>query len=379
MKNSQKAKGFSLVEVLVVFAIMGIMGLAISTLTVTQMQAAKVINQKLEMNDLKQAIQAAMLNPGTCTCLLNPLMNVPEAANLSFNANLINLTATPPIFGVMSLNSINSACDLLSGAPILPIIRKGENLPGSQTGLRVLDIRVANIRPSNPITKEFRANFRVDFDPTTTVGSKMPVNADIVFKASGTAGIVTIGTCGAGALPGTITEQSVCENTLGFKYDPLKTPPCSLGGTAARNLCLGFKGTIDPSGTLCQLNLSIPGSTLPAFKCNVPLDPVVSHFNQVLYALMSLSQSPEFARAQLFKSRVEFLFADLTKANTRHKILELVGVDSTSNAAVVDFLRTRNFSDSDLTPKLMESLDLERWQAEVLLTSVAMQMAGNLN
>lgn len=367
-----------MVEVLIVVAIVGVISLVFSTLTVNQIRAAKAVTQRLEMNDLKQTLMTAISNTANCSCLLNPVTNLTDAAGLRFNASQINIAAVPPVLGSMPLTSINSACDTVSGAPILPIVSVNSPLQGSTSGLRVSSISVGNIRPFNPALNQFIGSYQVDFDPETTIGSVAPVTAQVSFVASGTAGMVTVASCVGGS--GTpLTEQSVCENVLGFVYDSTRNPPCFLGGVAARNLCLGFSGTVNPAGTQCTLSLTIPGTVPPfSFPCIVPLNPMASNTQQTLYALMSLSLAPEFAGAEKFQKAVRKILTYSQSTELAQHLFEFIGVDSDSNHQVAGFLKTKDFSNSQLTPKVMQDLELGDRQAQILLTSVAMKMAGEL-
>lgn len=367
-----------MIEILVVVAIVGVISFIFSTLTVNQIRAAKAVTQKLEMNDLKQTLMTALSNSANCECLLNPLKNLTDAAGLRFNASQINLGSVPPVFGSMSLTTINSACDSVTGAPILPIVSVNSPLPGTTTGLRVTNISVGNIRPFNPTLNQFIGNFQVEFDPETTIGSVAPVTAQVNFSATGVAGMVSVVACG-GASSTTLTEQSVCEDTLGFVYDASRTPPCMLGGAASRNLCLGFNGAVDPTGTLCTLSLTIPGTNPPfSFPCIVPLNPNASNTQQTLYALMSLSLSPEFLGAEKFNQKVRKILLQAQSQGLAKRLFELVGVDPSSKKEVARFLRTKDFANDEFTDRVMQDLELGNRQAQILLTSVAMKMAGEL-
>lgn len=172
-------KGMSLVEVMVVSGILAISGLVLMNLISGQSQMQKSLAQKSEMQDLKQSLLSALSNPATCACQLNPANNTSNVFPLTFDST----AATPPS---IEMTTLYGGCDA-ANRPSFPVATEGQVLPGTQTGLKVAKIFLSNINAvGNPANRIFKAEFTVQFDPTTEVIARQPVTISQFFTADPT-------------------------------------------------------------------------------------------------------------------------------------------------------------------------------------------------
>lgn len=150
-------KGQTLVQTLVSIGITAIVIAAVASFTVQMQKSNKLLSQKLEVLDLKNQLITNFLNPATCSCQLNPAINVANAANLKFNS--ANASSS------MDLQEIRTSC--VSSASVL--VKKGVALPGTQTGLVVESVHMSNIE-STGNDNEFYGTIHVRFSPSSLAG-----------------------------------------------------------------------------------------------------------------------------------------------------------------------------------------------------------------
>ncbi|MBL7670292.1 MAG: prepilin-type N-terminal cleavage/methylation domain-containing protein [Bdellovibrionaceae bacterium] len=156
-------RGASLIEILVSLAILGIVASGFLTVVINQQKQLHHVNQKQEVAELKAYLLSTFTNSDSCTCSLRPT-DTAQPGPLVFDSNVVDGSQA------MIIPKIVEGCALgaknLAGA--------GELVPGTQTNLRVQDIRLVKIQPGgNPL--EWFGYLQISFDPTSTPISLKPL------------------------------------------------------------------------------------------------------------------------------------------------------------------------------------------------------------
>ncbi|MCM2281831.1 MAG: hypothetical protein NDI61_08285 [Bdellovibrionaceae bacterium] len=160
-KFSPGEHGFSMVEVLMVTGLLvGLSFFMMATLMNLQ-QTQKGLVQKNEVIELKQTLLATMANPATCSCQL---------AGLKFNSESTT--------SVIPLNSLKAGC----GAGSITIAQPGQLVPGTQTGLRIDQVRMAGFNSSGG--SAYTANFEITFASDSLVHALRPVRLTQNFQVN---------------------------------------------------------------------------------------------------------------------------------------------------------------------------------------------------
>lgn len=237
-------KGFSLIEILLVSAILLTISLAIGSLVFQMQKAAKLAEKKVEALELRAAVSRILMNLPVCSCILNSYASPFRQPSPSGRAET-------------NVTQLEDNCG--STAPQL-IAAANAYIPGSRTRLKLGNISLSNIRPDPSTVNRFRGELRVDFDGDgdiqlqsfdfdidfTTIGpleAKDPTTCTYVAGLNGSAGIPglflppgtstqTLGTCPTGeVLTGIQSSGITCVdvNTLivssGFTPPSGWTPP----------------------------------------------------------------------------------------------------------------------------------------------------------
>lgn len=179
--------GFGLVQVIVSVAIMGILMMTVVSMMAGQSREVTSLTEKLAVNDLTQALTAAVSNSSTCTFQLTqagPWISSPVP--VQFDASTIG-TASPP--------SINLNQVLAHGSATAPPITSVGSPASPISGTAIVSaIQVTNI--NGPVGgNTFTANLQVNLDQTRLVRGLKPSSAQVVLQTSGAGNIKTVTAC----------------------------------------------------------------------------------------------------------------------------------------------------------------------------------------
>ena len=140
-----RINGFSLIELVVSIAVLGIVTLAVMTMLTNVTSENKFLSQKIDALDFAESLRSEMLNSGNCPCQFSTVV----------------IDASSATIPDVSLPQLTASCT--AGAPV--IATPSAPLPGSANGLHVASIRFSGIAPTgNP--NEFTGTFEVAFDQT---------------------------------------------------------------------------------------------------------------------------------------------------------------------------------------------------------------------
>ncbi|MFS4460543.1 type II secretion system protein J [Bdellovibrio sp. HCB2-146] len=152
MSHIKNRAGMSLVEVLVVTGIMAIIGLAITSLVVSQQKETRALTDKLSSLDLQQLMISTLADGTVCTFQLTDPSEAPHRTLPVININ--NLAAVNITFNRILIRGA-------VGAPVL--ITRGEVVSGLSSQLKVRSITLGNLQGTNNF---YTAEYLVDFDST---------------------------------------------------------------------------------------------------------------------------------------------------------------------------------------------------------------------
>ncbi len=160
-------RGSSLIQVMVGVAVMGIVIAGFTTFMDTGNREAKSLQQKLEILQTQQDLMRDLSDPALCACNFNSTINTANAANLFFDTTNPNSKITLP--------NLFTTC--VGGTPGNPLIAVGENLPGSQGGLRVGSIEMKEFVATG--TGRYRAKIEVGFAADSLKMGRKPASVNV--------------------------------------------------------------------------------------------------------------------------------------------------------------------------------------------------------
>jgi prepilin-type N-terminal cleavage/methylation domain-containing protein len=161
------SKGFSLIEILVAGALISVVSMAMMTMMKSQETQVQRINQKMEVNDIKNQLQTLFTSSAACLCQFAPsqTFNSTDASGHQF----------------ITLDKIKLDC---ASSILLQVDQKTE------TGLVVDKIQFADLRPTSPTqwlgnwTVYFKNSALAEFKPMklgqiVTIDNSVPSAARI--------------------------------------------------------------------------------------------------------------------------------------------------------------------------------------------------------
>ena len=158
MKFSQR--GFSLVEILVGAALIGVVALVSASILTSQTSSIRYVAQKSEVLDIREQMLMALQSPDTCSCQLNPALTTDNSndSNLIWNSAVVDGSA------LMNVKSLKAGCALNS--PV--IVQEGQAITPD---LSVSRVDFAALRPTGT-PGEWQGKWRVSF---TTQKERVPI------------------------------------------------------------------------------------------------------------------------------------------------------------------------------------------------------------
>ena len=191
--NSEKVKpqaGFSLIEVLMAVVILGIITLALTSLFESQQHQMQALDQKFEVQNLRNAVMGMLQNRTTC---------VANLTNSVASFDISDATLTTP-----SVNSIN--VDELHVGPTLTsqlIAKRGLSLPGKPAGTMVVASIVLGEIYATGGTNEYKGTWKIDIAPDTMIRALKPVKIDQIITINGSTPYY-VTNCGSYAAPAVV-------------------------------------------------------------------------------------------------------------------------------------------------------------------------------
>ncbi len=175
MKRLKAQSGLSLVEILIVSAIMGVVLLAFTTAYTQVQKTQKMISQKLEIADLKGMMMKVIMNSAQCDWQVQG----PAATPFTLNTTQIDaVIGTPPDF--LNLPGLYLGTDNTSQPLALP----NQLLTGTTTQLRVQNVRITDIVSTTG--NVYRGVLEVSFLPASMPISLNPARAEMLFSVNDT-------------------------------------------------------------------------------------------------------------------------------------------------------------------------------------------------
>ncbi len=152
--------GFSLVEILVGAALVGVVALVSASIVSSQTSSIRYVAQKSEVQDLKEQMLMALLAPNTCSCQLNPALTSDNSndTNLQWNSLVVDGSA------LMNVKNMKAGCALTS--PV--IVQEGQAITPD---LSVARVDFAALVPTGT-PGEWQGKWRVSF---TNRNERVPI------------------------------------------------------------------------------------------------------------------------------------------------------------------------------------------------------------
>ena len=178
-------KGMSIIEVLIGFALIGILSVAVTSLLTSQNKEMNSISQQFVVRELNSNLYQSFSDGDYCGCLLSgaTLKTDGVAPAPKYSLNVVGHGKLPQIF------SPSPACAELGG---LYFPAAGELLPGnSSIKTATPNYNLANVQVVNPAPgpeDEFYADFQLLLDRSTLVRELRPPKKTIQIKINATAG-----------------------------------------------------------------------------------------------------------------------------------------------------------------------------------------------
>lgn len=145
MKKHVRQSGFTIVEMLVAVAILGIVTAGFTSMTQYMRKELQFANRKVEAIELRRTTSAYLSDLNLCACQLNA------------NGGTFDATAAPGT-AEMPVTKIQTACDPTAGT----LISENSLIPGTSTGLSIENMKVHAIEPGGGADR-FRGRFSVEF------------------------------------------------------------------------------------------------------------------------------------------------------------------------------------------------------------------------
>lgn len=235
--------GVALIPALIGSALLGILVLAVASVTNYFSRETQSLAQKLEIIHIQEALYGTLFTRDVCGCNMDSAKNTVNTTPLRFDST--NLPAAK-----INFNRIFASCN--GTAPANPILQVGANPSGVSSGVRVGEIALSNIQATGT-PGSFYGELVVTFEASSMIMGRRPALVGVNFRAdltnpnqaritncstgdpnsASTANINPAGTpgspCGAGNLGITLLQmgptlplQRMC-CTLGNHYaDPLQ-------------------------------------------------------------------------------------------------------------------------------------------------------------
>jgi len=140
-------------QLVIGLAVGGILSAGMASFYSIAASSQNEVLQRFEVLDLRQQMQRT-LDVAVCACTLNPASNTTNSAPLTFDTG-----------GRIELDALYSACNTANPpVPVEPFATKNAPAPGSQTGLRVSNIYLADLQPVGPAgSRQFTGRFEMHF------------------------------------------------------------------------------------------------------------------------------------------------------------------------------------------------------------------------
>lgn len=177
IKQLSKSHGFSLIEVLMVTAILGVMALVMVTMTTNQLKTNNFLEFQLKRDQLRASVVGQFLtNPQNCACLFK------NAGVQSFSSSGTALiTTATPITGIGRFNFPTAGSCAGSNIPS-PLVTTAGVDSMKMTALEIVDVQ-------NPIANVYQGNLRISVESMKDVmGPKVvaPVLIPVVINTTPT-------------------------------------------------------------------------------------------------------------------------------------------------------------------------------------------------
>lgn len=181
----EQRRGFSLIEVLVVIAIISIIGLATASMIVTQQREVRGLSEKLLALEIQTQLNHVLFNSDFCNCLFrNQSFNT---VSLQFDPGLVSIPdgyPPPPPPAPPVPNPCNPTASLI-------VPPAGGKFPGRNVEVKSLDVTdIVQQSPGNYVGK-IKVELLHDRDTDKLVREIRPIESPIAFQVDVASGAPT--------------------------------------------------------------------------------------------------------------------------------------------------------------------------------------------
>ena len=221
-------RGFSLVEVMIVAALMSVFAFGLSDLIVGMQREGRALTENLASKDLAQGLIRALSSGNTCTYITN------NPTSLTFNSTAVSTTSPQIITPSLPIYAT------VSPAPGAVVAQIGQQASAFSPTLFISNIQ---LEISNGMGSSYTGNWVISFDQTKLVHPIKPIKIQTIINADITTPTAAlIQSCSSGI---TLTQDPAkCvwlnwgSKNQGGSAPDLESAYCPLGMYAA-----GIKGT----------------------------------------------------------------------------------------------------------------------------------------
>lgn len=224
--NFRSNQGFSLAEVMVVTAIVGVVGLGVAAITSNIAQKMEEVSLKTDRNSLQAQLEANFRKSESC--------------KQNIISNSISMAATPSL----ALNSIKAFND--AGAEVSTIIPGvGQTVnPGSK--LQVASMQFTGpastgspvLLKDNATSKTYLGALRITFNTPVGQASLRPILVPSILIETNNAGLAQ--NC---SIEKSVDVRETCETSLGLTLDSVSGSCLPTNTQAKRGLCASIGGS----------------------------------------------------------------------------------------------------------------------------------------